>query len=33
MKIALETASGMKDPLVYVGGSTYVVAEVIRLFA
>jgi dihydrofolate synthase/folylpolyglutamate synthase len=33
MKIALETASGMKDPLVYVGGSTYVVAEVIRSFA
>lgn len=32
MKIALETASGMKDPLVYVGGSTYVVAEVIRSF-
>jgi dihydrofolate synthase/folylpolyglutamate synthase len=32
MEIALEAASGMKDPLVYVGGSTYVVAEVIRSF-
>ena len=33
MKIALETASGMHEPLVYVGGSTYVVAEVMRLFS
>ncbi len=33
MKMALETASGMDDPLVYVGGSTYVVSEVIRLFS
>ena len=33
MKMALETASGMHEPLVYVGGSTYVVAEVIRLFS
>ena len=30
MKMALETASGMHEPLVYVGGSTYVVAEVMR---
>ena len=33
MKMALETASGMDKPLVYVGGSTYVVSEVIRLFS
>ena len=33
MKMALGVASGMKEPLVYVGGSTYVVAEVIRLFS
>ena len=32
MKLALETASGMKNPLIYVGGSTYIVAEVIRSF-
>ena len=32
MKIALETASGMHEPLVYVGGSTYVVSEIIRWF-
>ncbi len=30
MKMALETASDMHEPLVYVGGSTYVVAEVMR---
>ena len=33
MKMALEAASGMDKPLVYVGGSTYVVSEVIRLFS
>ena len=33
MKMALETASGMDKPLVYVGGSTYVVSEVIRSFS
>ena len=33
MKMALETASGMDEPLVYVGGSTYVVSEVIRSFS
>ena len=33
MKMALETASCMDKPLVYVGGSTYVVSEVIRLFS
>ncbi len=33
MKMALEAASDMDKPLVYVGGSTYVVSEVIRLFA
>ena len=33
MKMALETASSMDKPLVYVGGSTYVVSEVIRLFS
>ena len=33
MKMALETASDMHEPLVYVGGSTYVVAEVMRLFS
>ena len=32
MKMALETASDMHEPLIYVGGSTYVVAEVIRWF-
>ena len=32
MKLALEAASDMNDPLIYVGGSTYVVAEVIRSF-
>lgn len=30
MKMALSAASSMNSPLVYVGGSTYVVAEVIR---
>lgn len=30
LKKALVMASGMNEPLVYVGGSTYVVAEVIR---
>ena len=30
IKVALETASDMHEPLVYVGGSTYVVAEVMR---
>ena len=33
MKMALETASGMDEPLVYVGGSTYVVSEVMRSFS
>ena len=33
MKMALEAASEMNEPLVYVGGSTYVVAEIMRLFA
>ena len=33
MRLALEAASGMREPLVYVGGSTYVVAEIMRLFA
>ena len=32
MKMALETASDMHEPLIYVGGSTYVVAEIIRWF-
>lgn len=32
IKIALEIASDMNEPLIYVGGSTYVVAEVIRWF-
>ena len=32
MQMALEAASGMNEPLVYVGGSTYVVAEIIRWF-
>ena len=32
IKVALEIASDMHEPLVYVGGSTYVVAEVIRWF-
>ena len=32
MKIALEMASDMNEPLIYVGGSTYVVAEIIRWF-
>ena len=30
MNMALSAASSMNSPLVYVGGSTYVVAEVIR---
>lgn len=30
MKTAIGMASGMNDPLIYVGGSTYVVAEVMR---
>ena len=30
MKLALEIASDMNEPLIYVGGSTYVVAEVMR---
>lgn len=33
IKVALEIASDMNEPLVYVGGSTYVVAEVIRSFS
>ena len=32
MKMALETAADMNEPLIYVGGSTYVVAEIIRWF-
>ena len=32
MQMALEAASGMNEPLIYVGGSTYVVAEIIRWF-
>lgn len=32
MQMALEAASDMNEPLIYVGGSTYVVAEVIRWF-
>jgi dihydrofolate synthase/folylpolyglutamate synthase len=32
MKMALETSSDMNEPLIYVGGSTYVVAEIIRWF-
>ena len=32
MKIAERVAENMSEPLVYVGGSTYVVAEVIRSF-
>lgn len=32
MKLALEIASDMNEPLIYVGGSTYVVAEIIRWF-
>lgn len=30
IKVALEIASDMNEPLIYVGGSTYVVAEVMR---
>ena len=33
MKMALETSADMNEPLIYVGGSTYVVAEVMRLFS
>ena len=32
MKMALETTADMNEPLIYVGGSTYVVAEIIRWF-
>ena len=32
MAIAVQAAAKMSDPLIYVGGSTYVVAEVIRSF-
>ena len=32
MKMALETSADMNEPLIYVGGSTYVVAEIIRWF-
>ena len=32
MTIAVQAAAKMSDPLIYVGGSTYVVAEVIRSF-
>jgi dihydrofolate synthase/folylpolyglutamate synthase len=32
IKVALEIASDMNEPLIYVGGSTYVVAEIIRWF-
>ena len=32
MKLAVRIAENMSEPLIYVGGSTYVVAEVIRSF-
>ena len=32
MKLAVRVSEGMSEPLIYVGGSTYVVAEVIRSF-